>query len=302
MPQIQANGITIEYESFGKESDPAILLIMGFSAQMTMWPTSFCKGLAAKGFRVIRFDNRDVGLSTHLDHLGAPDMAAAMAALTSGGTVDAPYSLDDMAADAAGLLDALGIDKAHIAGASMGGMISQLFAINFPNKTKSMTSIMSTTGKRDLPQAKPEAMAALMTPPASDSREDRIKAGLNTWRVIGSPGFPASDAELLATVTDAVDRAPYDPAGIARQMVAIVAAAPRNDALKKLKVPALVIHGADDPLIPVEGGKDTAASIPGAKLIVVPGMAHDFTEKLAPVYTKHIGEFAAAVEAGAKAG
>lgn len=301
MPQIQANGITIEYESFGKESDPTILLIMGFSAQMTMWPTSFCEALAAKGFRVIRFDNRDVGKTTHLSDMGAPDLADAMGKMMSGQAVNPPYTLLDMANDAVGLLDGLGIDKAHIAGASMGGMITQLVAINFPHKTKSMISIMSTTGRRELPQATPEAMAALTTPPASDSREDRIKAGINTWKVIGSPGYPASDEELQTTVAREVDRVPYDPAGIARQMVAIFAAPPRNDALKDVAVPALVIHDADDPLIPVEGGKDTAASIPGAKLVIVPGMAHDFTQSIAQVYAKHIGEFVASVEAGEKA-
>jgi pimeloyl-ACP methyl ester carboxylesterase len=179
----------------------------------------------------------------------------------------------------------------------MGGMIAQIVAAKYPQKTKSLVSIMSTTGNRSLPQAKPEAMAALTTPPASDSVADRIAAGLKTWRVIGSPGYPATDEELTEIVTDAVTRAPYDPAGIGRQMVAIVAAPPRNDLLKSVRAPALVIHGADDPLIPVEGGKDTAASIPGAKLEIVPGMAHDFTDALVPVYLKLIGDFVLGVEA-----
>jgi pimeloyl-ACP methyl ester carboxylesterase len=297
MTQIKANGITIEYEAFGRPSDPALLLIMGFSAQLTMWPVKFCEGLAAKGFYVIRFDNRDIGKSTHLSHLGTPNIAETMAALMSGKPANAPYQLDDMAADAVGLLGALGIDKAHIVGASMGGMIAQIVAAKYPQKTKSLVSIMSTTGNRSLPQAKPEAMAALTTPPASDSVADRIAAGLKTWRVIGSPGYPATDEELTEIVTDAVTRAPYDPAGIGRQMVAIVAAPPRNDLLKSVRAPALVIHGADDPLIPVEGGKDTAASIPGAKLEIVPGMAHDFTDALVPVYLKLIGDFVLGVEA-----
>ena len=297
MPQIKANGIDIEYETFGRKSDPALLLIMGFSAQLTMWPVKFCEGLAAKGFFVIRFDNRDIGKSTHLSHLGTPNIGETMAALMSGKSVSAPYQLDDMAADAVGLLDALGIDKAHIVGASMGGMIAQVVAAKYPQKTKSLVSIMSTTGNRSLPQAKPEAMAALTTPPASDSLADRIAAGLKTWRVIGSPGYLASDEELTAVVTEAATRAPYDPAGVGRQMVAIVAASPRNDLLKSVRAPTLVIHGADDPLIPVEGGKDTAASIPGAKLEIVPGMGHDFSNALVPVYLALVGDFVSGVEA-----
>lgn len=291
MPQVRANNIDIEYESFGRDSDPAVLLIMGFSGQLTLWPVSFCEGLAAQGFRVIRFDNRDVGKSTHLAQLGAPDIAGLMATLMSGGQAKAPYALDDMAADAAGLLDALGIESAHIVGASMGGMIAQLVAVNHPAKTRSLVSIMSTTGRRDLPPAKPEAMAALMTPPASTSREDRIAAAMNTWRTIGSPGYPATAAELRAGAERDIDRTPYDPSGVARQMAAIVAAEPRNEKLKAVRVPALVIHGADDPLVLPEGGKDTAASIPGAELALIPGMGHDFTEALAPVYLERIGGF-----------
>lgn len=291
MSRVRANGIDIEYESFGRDGDPAILLIMGFAAQMTMWPTALCEALAAKGFRVIRFDNRDIGLSTHLSHLPAPNAPELMMKRMSGQKVEVPYTLDDMAADAAALLGALGIKSAHIVGASMGGMIAQLVAINHPQVTRSLVSIMSTTAREGLPPARPEAMAALMAAPASDSRADRIATGLNVVKVLGSPGYPDSDAALLDAVSAAVDRAPYDPAGIARQLGAIVAAQPRNEKLGKLKMPAMVLHGEDDPIIPVEAGRDTAASIPGAELVVVPGMAHDFTTALVPVYAKHIGEF-----------
>jgi pimeloyl-ACP methyl ester carboxylesterase len=297
MAQVHANGIDIEYESFGREGDPAILLIMGFAAQMTMWQQALCEQLAAKGFRVIRFDNRDIGLSTHLSHLPAPNPGEVMAKRMSGQPVEVPYRLDDMAADAAALLAALGIKSAHIVGASMGGMIAQLVAINHPEFTKSLLSIMSTTGRPDLPPAKPEAMAALVTPPASDSRADRIAAGLNVVKTLGSPGYPGTEEELLASVSAAIDRASYDPAGVARQMGAIVAAPARNEALKKLHCPAMVLHGAEDPIIPVEAGKDTAASIPGCQLVIVPGMAHDFTNAILPVYLKHIGDFVAGVEA-----
>ena len=301
MPQIRANGIDIEYESFGRDSDPAILLIMGFASQMTMWQTALCEQLAAKGFRVIRFDNRDIGLSTHLGHLPAPNAAELMGKLMSGQPVEVPYQLDDLAADAAGLLKALGIKSAHIIGASMGGMIAQLVAINHPDVTKSLISVMSTTGRRDLPPAKPEAMAALMAQPASDSRADRIATGLNVVKVLGSPVYPGTDEELLAAVSAAVDRAPYDPAGVARQLGAIVAAQPRNEKLKKLHCPAMVLHGADDPIIPVEAGKDTAASIPGCELFIGPGMVHDFTNAILPLYLKRFGDFVMGVEGKAKA-
>jgi pimeloyl-ACP methyl ester carboxylesterase len=296
MPQVRANGIDIEYESFGRVGDPAILLIMGFAAQMTMWQQGFCEGLARKGFRVIRFDNRDIGLSTHLKGLPVPVPTELFARRMAGQTVEVPYALDDMAADAAALLKALGIDRAHIVGASMGGMIAQLVALNHPDVTRSLVSVMSTTGRPDLPPAKPEAMAALMTPPVSDSREDRIAAGLNVVKTLGSPLYPDSDDVLLAAVAAAVDRAPYDPAGVARQMGAIVAAPPRHERLKSLRCPAMVLHGAEDPIIPVEAGRDTAASIPGSALVVVPGMAHDFTQALVPVYLQHIGDFVAGVE------
>jgi pimeloyl-ACP methyl ester carboxylesterase len=297
MAQVRANGMDIEVESFGRESDPAVLLVMGFGAQLTLWRESFCEGLAAKGLRVIRFDNRDVGKSTHLMDAGAPDIAALMAAAAQGQPLKTPYVLDDMAADAAGVLDALGIGRAHIVGASMGGMIAQLVATNHPDKTRSLVSIMSTTGRRDLPPGKPEAMAALMTPPASPAREDRIAAAINTWRVLGSPGYAATDAELRAGAERDADRAPYEPTGVARQMAAILASPPRNDKLKALRTPALVLHGADDPIIPYQCGEDTAASIPGAELIIVPGMGHDFTEALTPVYVKHVGDFVLRVEA-----
>jgi pimeloyl-ACP methyl ester carboxylesterase len=178
----------------------------------------------------------------------------------------------------------------------MGGMIAQLVAAKHPNHTKSLISIMSTTGRRDLPPGTPEAMAALTTPPASDSREDRIAGGLRIAHALASPGFRDSEEDMRKDVEAAVDRGPFDPAGVARQLVAIMAAQPRNALLKGVKAPTLVIHGADDPILTVEGGKDTAASVPGAKIIIVPGMAHDFARKLIPIYIQHISEFAHSVE------
>ena len=297
MPQVHANGIDIEYETFGRKTDPAILLIMGFSGQLTMWPLTLCEGLAQRGFYVIRFDNRDVGKSTHLSQLGVPNIGEIMTRVMSGQKVEnAPYLLDDMAADAVGLLDALGIASAHIVGASMGGMIAQIVAAKYPQKTRSLVSIMSTTGRHDLPQAKPEAMAALTTPPASDSRADRIAAGRRIWKTIGSPGYPPTEEELVELVTREIDRVPYDPAGPARQMAAIMASEPRCEILKNVRAPAMVIHGAEDPLVSVEGGKDTAACIPGCELVIVPGMAHDFTNALMKVLLETIGNFVSGAE------
>jgi pimeloyl-ACP methyl ester carboxylesterase len=301
MPQVKANGLSFEVESFGRPVDPAILLIMGFSAQMTMWPKAFCEGLAAKGYRVIRFDNRDVGKSEKMERLGLFNPAEAFAKAASGQTFPAPYVLNDMANDAVGILSALDVGDAHIVGASMGGMIAQLVAINHPARTRSMTSIMSTTGRPGLPPAKPEAMAVLMTPPADFERETRIAAAMKAWRVIGSVGpLAADDKELREVAEHEVDRVPYYPQGIARQLVGILASQPRHEMLKSVKVPALVLHGEADPLVPIEGGRDTAASIPGSKLVTVPYMGHDFTKALVPIYIREVGGFIDDVEARRK--
>ena len=293
MPQVKANGIEIEYESFGPADRDAVLLIMGFSAQLTMWPTELCEELVSRGYRVIRFDNRDVGLSAKLEAKGIPDMEKLFGALMTGAAVEAPYSLDDMAADAAGLLDALKIERAHIVGASMGGMIAQLVAANHPEKTLSLTSIMSNTGNPDLPQGSPEAMGALLAPaPAPDDIEAIIARGINTWKVIGSPGYPTDDQQLRQWVMRDAKRS-YYPQGVTRQFAAIVANGDRRPKLKTIKAPTVVLHGADDPLVPVAGGKDTADNIPGAELRVIPGMGHDFPLGLVPV-------FADAIEAAAR--
>jgi pimeloyl-ACP methyl ester carboxylesterase len=206
-----------------------------------------------------------------------------------------------MAADAVGLLDAIGVASAHIVGASMGGMIAQLVATNHPAHVKSLVSIMSTTARPDLPPATPEAMAALMKPPASFGREDRIEGAINFWRATGSPDYPATDAEIRANAALQVDRTPYDPAGIARQLAAVIAAPPRNEILKAVRAPTLVVHGADDPLVPAAHGEDTAASIPGAELVIIPGVGHDFTRNNVPIYLKLVGDFVAKVEAGGRA-
>jgi pimeloyl-ACP methyl ester carboxylesterase len=299
MPQIRANGIDIEYESFGRDSDPLILLIMGFGAQLIFWPEALCQGLAAKGFRVVRFDNRDVGKSTHLAGQPAPDPRALFAEVMAGRHPHVPYSLDDMAKDAVGLMGALRVDRAHIVGASMGGMIAQLVAINHPDRTKSLISIMSTTGRRDLPSGKPETLSVLFRPPDSTSREDLVEASVLVQKALSGSGFPASEAEMRERAERRTDYAPFDLAGVARQSAALIVAPPRNALLKQLRCPALVMHGADDPVIPPAAAKDTAESIPGAELVIVPGMGHDFPPALAPVFLKHIGDFVAKVEARA---
>lgn len=297
MPQANANGLSFEYETFGDKANPPLLLIMGVGCQLVMWPESFCNGLADLGFYVIRYDNRDVGLSSKIEEAGEPDIMAAVTAQLTGQPVTSPYSLDDMADDAAGLMDALGIKTAHVVGASMGGMIAQLVATRHPAKVKSMVSIMSTTGNPDVPPAKPEAMAALLTPPADTSREGMIQQGIDMWKVIGSPKYPGTDEELRAVATASVDRM-VCPEGFGRQVLAILAAPARNEALAKVTAPTMVLHGAEDPLVPVEGGKDTADAIPGARLEIVEGMGHDFTEALVPVYLDKVGGFVREVEAG----
>jgi pimeloyl-ACP methyl ester carboxylesterase len=264
-----ANGIEIAYETFGDSTDPTMLLVMGLGAQMILWDDEFCEMLAARGFYVVRYDNRDVGLSTKFDSAGEPNLAAAM----GGDTSAAAYTLSDMADDGIALLDALGIAKAHITGASMGGMIVQAMAIRHPDRVLSMCSIMSTTGNPQVGQPKPEAMAMLMTPPPT-TRDEAIEAGVRATRTIGSSGFPFDEAKAREFAARAYDRMNY-PVGTTRQLVAILASGDRTEALRKLSVPTLVVHGEADPLVTPSGGKATADAIPGAKLVTIPGMGHD---------------------------
>jgi pimeloyl-ACP methyl ester carboxylesterase len=276
MPQVKANGLSFEYDITGKDGDEPILLIMGLGGQMTLWRQPFLDKLAAKGYRVIRFDNRDVGLSEKLESLGPPDMGPVLAAYVQGQLAPAAYDLSDMAADAVAVLSALGIERAHIVGASMGGMIAQLVAADHPERTLSLTSIMSTTGNRALPPAKPEAMAVLNTPAPNPNAdiEGYLASALASARVIGSPGYPVNEAEHRAFATSNVQRS-YYPVGFLRQYAAVLASPDRRPKLATIKAPSLVIHGEDDPLVPVEAGKDTAAHIPGAELLLIPGMGHD---------------------------
>ncbi len=273
MPNVRANRIQIEYDTIGDSSFPAILLVAGNGAQINFWDVEFCELLVKKGYFVIRFDNRDAGLSTKFDEAGIPDFQASIKALMEGKPVQSAYSLDDMADDATGLLNALGIEKAHICGASMGGMIAQVIAYRHPKHVLSLTSIMSTTGNPDLPQGKPDALAAVLAP-APEEREAYVEQMMNVWRKIWSPGFPFEEKRARTFIAMSYDRS-YYPQGMVRQNIALLANGDRRPALSSITVPTLVIHGADDPLIPAEGGKDTARVIPGASLLIIDGMGHD---------------------------
>jgi pimeloyl-ACP methyl ester carboxylesterase len=271
MSQASANGIQIEYETFGDGASRPLLLTMGLGAQLVLWDEAFCEALADRGHFVIRYDNRDVGLSTKFEDKGTPDLMSMM--LDPDAAPEPAYTLDDMADDAAGLLAALGIESAHVCGASMGGMVVQTLALRHRSRVRSMTSIMSTTGNRDLPAADPAVASRLVMEPAT-SREEAIERSTETFKIIGSPGFDFDEAAVRDRAARSYDRC-FLPSGQTRQLAAILAQPNRGPELRKLELPTLVIHGEADPLVPVAGGRDTAAAIPGAELMIVEGMGHD---------------------------
>jgi pimeloyl-ACP methyl ester carboxylesterase len=272
--------VTLAYETFGEHGRPPLVLIMGLGAQMVTWHTDFCEALAAGGY-VVRFDNRDVGESQWLE--GVPDLAACAA----GDTSSAVYTLEDMADDTAGLLDVLGLESAHILGASMGGMIAQTLAIRHPQRVRSLTSIMSTTGEPGIAAPTAAATAVLMSPPATN-REEAVVRALAANKVIGSPGFTRNQQDIRDRAAQAWDRG-VNAEGFLRQVAAVYASGDRTEALRSLDVPTLVVHGEDDPLIPLPAGLATAAAIPGADLWVVPGMGHDLPRALWPDLVARIG-------------
>ncbi len=275
MASVEVSGLTIEYESLGNPSDPAIVLIMGLGMQLVAWPDAFCQGLVERGFRVIRFDNRDSGLSGKIHLKQRPNLLLAFAAAWLKLPVRAPYSLNDMAGDTVGLLDALGIERAHIVGASMGGMIAQVIAARFPQRVLSLTSIMSSSGNRKVSRSKPRALQALLGQPSDAKDPDKaIEHLIRLFGVIGSPGYPTEQSDLRQRIGLGVRRS-YHPAGVQQQLLAIIASGDRRALLGKIAAPTLVIHGADDPLLPVAAGRDTARHIRGAKLMVIDGMGHD---------------------------
>jgi pimeloyl-ACP methyl ester carboxylesterase len=287
--KLRANGLEFEYDTFGDPGGVPLLLVMGLGAQMISWDESLCELLAGRGFRVIRFDNRDVGLSTRFDHLGTPDIFAVLE-----GRERAPYTLQDMTADAGGVLDALGVPAAHVVGASMGGFIVQQLAIDQPERVLSLTSIMSAPGgmAQNTP-ASPEASEALMRPPPED-REGMIEHGVWVARITNGPLFDEAYARHRRTL--AVDRA-VSVAGTRRQLAAVAASGSREAALGRLSVPALVIHGEADPLLPVENGRRTAEAIPGARLLVLAQMGHDLPRQLWPEIVDAITETARQADA-----
>ncbi|GAA1699768.1 alpha/beta fold hydrolase [Fodinicola feengrottensis] len=286
MARAKANGIELEYETHGDAADPAMLLIMGLGGQLTTWPTEFCELLAARGFHVIRFDNRDSGLSTTFDDEPAPPIAELFAR-----TATAPYPLSAMSDDAAGLLDALDIEKAHIAGASMGGMIAQQLVIDHPERVLSLVSIMSTTGDPSVGQARPDIAAVLAAPmPAAPTREAAIAGAVAMQRFIGSTG--ASEETLRAAASASYDRS-HQPAGLARQLAAIVTAPDRTAALASVRVPTTIVHGEADPLVNISGGRATAAAIPGATFVGIPDMGHDLPPHAYPTIIDAIATNAA---------
>jgi pimeloyl-ACP methyl ester carboxylesterase len=272
-PQIaRANGIDLCYEIFGDANAEPMLLIMGLGAQMILWDDDFCRQLAARGFRVIRFDNRDIGQSGKLTG-GKPLTAIELLKLRFLKIpVAATYKLRDMAQDTIGLMDVLGIKSAHIVGASMGGMIAQEIAISFPQRVRSLTSIMSTTGNPKVPGPSREATAVLMAPPPA-TRDEFLVRFAQTWKVLRVGSFP-EDERLDRSRAERIFERGLNPAGVGRQLRAILASGSRKERLRSVKAPTLVIHGTIDPLVSPEGGKDTAASIPGAKLLMIAGMGH----------------------------
>ena len=265
---VTANGIQLCYDAFGNPNNPPLLMVAGLGMQLIGWDEEICTLLAERGYWVIRYDNRDVGLSTKFEDAGTPNLLAAL----QGQPIKAPYLLSDMAADAIGLLDALNIESTHVLGASMGGMIAQTMAIEHSDRLRTMISIMSTTGAADLPQPAPD-VAMMLIAPAPDTLPAYLDNAVEWAQVLNGPGFPVDEAKVRAQAAAGFERSHY-PQGTGRQLAAVLASGSRREALKSVQIPTLVIHGKEDPLVPVEGGMDTAVSIPNAKLLLIDGLGH----------------------------
>jgi pimeloyl-ACP methyl ester carboxylesterase len=288
---IGTTGIDIVYQRFGKLDAPVVLLIMGVAGQSIHWPDGFCHALVERGLQVIRFDNRDAGLSTHVTDAPPPDLRAAL----TGDLRSVSYTLSDMAADAVGLLGALGIRRAHVVGASMGGQIAQTMAIEHPDRIFSLTSMMSTTGNMTVGQPSREALRELFAGPLAVTRDEVIQQSLRAMRAVGSPGYPSDEKEVAARAGRAYDRS-YDPIGSARQAIATIASGDRTEPLRHLQVPTLVIHGLADRMCDVSGGRATADTIPGAELVLIEGMGHDLPRGLWPQLAACIASLVLRVE------
>jgi pimeloyl-ACP methyl ester carboxylesterase len=290
MARVEVGGIAIEYELSGPQDGPVLLMIHGVGAQLIRWPPALIERFERAGFRTLRFDNRDVGLSSHLNHLGIPDIAAIVAARSAGQVPDLPYTLSDMAADTVGLLDALDIASAHILGVSLGGMIAQVMANEHRARVLSLNLFMTQSGNPDLPPSDPAALAILSkrSPDPKQDREAFLSHQVALNRALGSPAYPAPEAELRAFAALAADRA-YNPAGPARQLAAARGAPDRRPQLRQLSVPTLVVHGGDDPLFPPECGTDLARSIAGSWLLEPGGMGHDLPAELIDLFVNTTG-------------
>jgi len=288
-----SNGIELEYDSFGNEGHEAFVLVSGLGVQMIRWSDEFCTLLADRGYRVVRFDNRDVGLSSSFSAHGTPNLEEIVQALSQGRRPEVAYTLLDMAADVVGLLDFLGIDKVHVAGRSLGGMVAQLFASLHPGRTLSLTSIMSSTGNPSLPPPGPEAMAAMTrkAPHPHENREGYLRQSLEFSKLIESPRYPTSEADLRAQAEAELERS-YTPGCLLRQIAALAVVGDIRRYLHLIQAPTLVIHGRQDPLITVESGEDTARNIRGARLWIVEGMGHDFPRSLYPEFAQAMDETA----------
>jgi len=290
MPNVTANEIQIEYDTFGDPSSPPLLLIMGLGEQMIGWDEELCKQLASRDLYVIRFDNRDVGLSSKIDEAGVPNAVEVFAALMKGEEANIPYTLDDMAVDTIGLLDALNIEKVHIFGVSLGGMIAQIIAIRYPSRVWSLTSMASITGNPGLPLGKPELFVELVNPPPTE-REAYIENRVNLILALAGSRFPMDKQRTREHLEQSYGRSYYPP-GIARHGVAGAVNSDRTQDLKSVLAPTLVVHGSEDPLFPVEQGKAIATAVPGAKLLIIEGMGHAFPPEVWPLLVdaidKHI--------------
>lgn len=287
---VKANNIEIAYESFGSIHNETVLLIQGTGVQLTGWPIELCEQLAEKGYHVIRFDNRDVGLSSKLDALGMPDWETIIPKIGTCDRGNLPYSLNDMATDAVGLLDELNIEKAHIVGVSMGGAIAQLIAINFPNKTRSLTSIMAASGNPNTQKGNPDVLQILATPPPmTDDVETLTNYFLKIYKATGSPDYPTADDILRDRARKSIQRS-WDPLGFARQAAAVIIGdnCDRRQQLKDITIPVVVIHGDADPVVNMESGKEVAETIPNAKLVIIPGLGHDLPDALIPEFIEGI--------------
>lgn len=301
MPIAKVNDLDIWYDTQGDPGNPPLLLIVGLGMQSVSWPESFCNGLVERGFYLIRFDNRDNGLSTKLHHLGKPNTLLAVMKMALRMKLAAGYKLDDMAADAIGLMDALDIPRAHIVGASMGGMIAQIVAARYPERVLSLTSIMSTSGRRGLPGPTRAARKVLFSAvPDPTNHAALTEHFVNMMRVIGSPAYPTAQEILHERVTRTVKRS-LEPVATTRQLLAIGASGDRVNLLKSITVPTLVIHGIDDPLVPIAGGRETASLIPNAVMVEIAGMGHDLPDQLADEITAKIAEHCHAADAVATA-